>query len=160
MFIVAVKSLPQSEESQLKKVILLTAVALLILLGTHVVQNYSGAIVENFASFRTSNLHDLISFVHVEPFSIKQGGSHYAVFIITNRMKVDVSYRLEYSHPNFTLSPSGGSLSPGQSENISLMVKEFGSVGSTSLDVYLYADFDGGSACLKTTLSVYVEEGE
>lgn len=144
----------------MKKVILLAAITLCILLCTYVVQNYSGSIIENNASFRINNPSNLISFVQAGPLTIKQGENYDTAFGITNLLDVYISYGLEYSNPDFSLNPSENFLFPGQNEAISITVSDSGCAGPTSLDVYLYADFCGGSARLKTTLSVYVEEGE
>lgn len=141
----------------MKKIVLLTVVGLCFLLSIYIVQNYSNSVIENYTSFRINNPSNLISFVKTSPLTIKQGDCYDTALNVTNLLDVYMSYRLECLNPAFSISPAESILFPGQSEVISITANDSGCVGPLSLDVYLYADFSGGTASLKTALLVNVE---
>ncbi len=151
----------------MKKAMLLLTLALLMLMSSVAVQNYSSAEVDSQVSVTVSNPHALISLQPNNGVSVTQGCiSEDYLLDIANHLNVDLRYELSYILENpdldMSLSSEKNSISPGESNPIFLQAGDLcPAVDSTSIEVAVYADFNGGRAVLETTLTgIKVEAGE
>ncbi len=142
----------------MKKTILLFTMTLLILMSTLSVQSYTSAVVDSQATVRITNPDSLIFLSTFTNINIVQGEEAPA-FTIKNNMNYTLNYRLESPHQDMSFEPAEGAIISGKTETINLVVADDCNPGSYQIPLVLNAAFHGGSAEIKTTLDLLIEEG-
>jgi len=145
----------------MKKVILLLALFLLVMLSTIAVDSYSSAEVNNETMLNIAGSNCPITLTTEEDLKIRQGESKAAI-TITSNMHVPLNYAVEIDHFALELLPAAGTIIPDS----------FPVIIEVAVDTYcdpqilfnipviLIADFAGGNARITAAIDLEVLEGE
>lgn len=141
----------------MKKIVLLTALLLLATAGLHFASSYTGALVESPVFLRVDE-QGMIALAPEKGVTVAQGEGVVA-FVATNNMGVPIRCRLELTGRSpFTVDGPQFDLDPGADREIRLQVPADCPVRKHKLKVTLGAEFEGGRARVKASVSVTVTE--